>query len=250
MLSELIKQITLNYSDENYRKYIAAKFTIYFAAFIMTVMTIFSFLTENIPIFRLDIIISTVLISAIFLARKKSLIFIAQSVVILISSGATVLVYLNKGGDGTTYWLFISVFFIMMLLGYKKGMYYTSIMFLITAVMMFNWIGDTLSLEEFIRFAVSSIVLISTIFFYELSISSIISELFKKNGELSTALNEIEVLGGLLPICSHCHSIRDDKGYWENIESYFQAHSHINFTHSICPGCQTELYSDLDFPEE
>ncbi len=58
-----------------------------------------------------------------------------------------------------------------------------------------------------------------------------------KNQELLQALNEIELLKGLLPICSYCKKIRDDQGYWEQIDTYFQKKSAIEFTHGICPDC-------------
>ena len=63
--------------------------------------------------------------------------------------------------------------------------------------------------------------------------------------DLRKALGEVKTLSGLLPICSSCKKIRDDKGYWNQIEVYIQAHSDADFSHSICPGCAKELYPDL-----
>ena len=60
--------------------------------------------------------------------------------------------------------------------------------------------------------------------------------------ELQIALSEVKVLGGLLPICSSCKKIRDDEGYWNQIESYIQQHSDAEFSHGICPDCASELY--------
>lgn len=57
---------------------------------------------------------------------------------------------------------------------------------------------------------------------------------------------EVKTLGGLLPICSHCKKIRDDKGYWNQIESYIQANSEAEFSHSICQECAKEHYPDMD----
>lgn len=61
---------------------------------------------------------------------------------------------------------------------------------------------------------------------------------------------QVETLSGLLPVCSSCHKIRDDSGYWEQIESYVSTHSEANFTHSVCPTCAKELYPDLDIYED
>jgi hypothetical protein len=68
--------------------------------------------------------------------------------------------------------------------------------------------------------------------------------------ELQVALIEIKTLSGLLPICSYCKKIRDDKGYWNIIESYVQKHSNAQFTHSICPECAKKHYPDLDIFED
>ena len=63
--------------------------------------------------------------------------------------------------------------------------------------------------------------------------------------ELQEALANIKTLRGLLPICSHCKKIRDDKGYWNQIESYIRDHSGAEFTHGMCPECMKKLYPDL-----
>jgi PAS domain S-box-containing protein len=63
--------------------------------------------------------------------------------------------------------------------------------------------------------------------------------------ELQEALANIKTLHGLLPICSYCKKIRDDKGYWNQIESYIRDHSAAEFTHGMCPECMKKLYPDL-----
>ena len=68
----------------------------------------------------------------------------------------------------------------------------------------------------------------------------------EKHNKLSEALKEIKVLSGLLPICASCKKIRDDTGYWNQIESYINQHSEAEFSHSICPDCAKNLYPDLD----
>ena len=55
-----------------------------------------------------------------------------------------------------------------------------------------------------------------------------------------------KVLSGLLPICSSCKKIRDDKGCWNRIETYISEHSRVEFSHSICPDCAREIYPDLE----
>ncbi len=62
--------------------------------------------------------------------------------------------------------------------------------------------------------------------------------------ELQAALAEIKTLRGFIPICSHCKSIRDDKGYWNEIAEYIQDHTEAQFSHSICPDCTKVLYPE------
>ena len=68
--------------------------------------------------------------------------------------------------------------------------------------------------------------------------------------ELKDALLKVKTLSGLLPICASCKKIRDDNGYWNQIESYIKAHSEAEFSHSICPNCAKKLYPDLDLSVE
>jgi PAS domain S-box-containing protein len=68
----------------------------------------------------------------------------------------------------------------------------------------------------------------------------------KEHDKLLKALKEIKTLSGFLPICASCKKIRDDKGYWNQIEAYIQQHSDAQFSHAICPACAKKLYPDLE----
>ena len=63
--------------------------------------------------------------------------------------------------------------------------------------------------------------------------------------ELQEALDKVKLLSGLLPICASCKKIRDDQGYWKQIETYIHEHSEAKFSHGICPECATKLYPDF-----
>jgi HAMP domain-containing protein len=66
--------------------------------------------------------------------------------------------------------------------------------------------------------------------------------------ELQVSLEKVKLLSGLLPICASCKKIRDDKGYWFEIESYIRDHSEANFSHGVCPECAKRLYPELYEP--
>lgn len=60
--------------------------------------------------------------------------------------------------------------------------------------------------------------------------------------KLLVALKEVKTLQGFIPICASCKNIRDDQGYWNEIEEYIQDHSGATFSHSMCPECSERLY--------
>lgn len=66
--------------------------------------------------------------------------------------------------------------------------------------------------------------------------------------ELQTALAQVKRLSGLLPICSSCKKIRNDQGYWEQVEVYIRDHSDVDFSHGICPDCYKKLYPPELYP--
>ena len=64
--------------------------------------------------------------------------------------------------------------------------------------------------------------------------------------ELKDALAKVRQLSGMLPICAGCKKIRDDKGYWNQIEVYIRDHSEAEFTHGLCPDCAKKYYEELE----
>lgn len=67
----------------------------------------------------------------------------------------------------------------------------------------------------------------------------------QRTSELEKALAEIKQLQGIIPICASCKKIRDDQGYWNQLEVYITAHSDAEFSHGICPECCKSLYPEL-----
>jgi hypothetical protein len=63
--------------------------------------------------------------------------------------------------------------------------------------------------------------------------------------KLQSALAEVKVLSGFLPICATCKKIRDDRGYWKQLEAYFSDHSELQFSHGICPDCAEDYLAEL-----
>lgn len=70
-------------------------------------------------------------------------------------------------------------------------------------------------------------------------------QLEKMVNDLQKSLATIKTLEGIIPICASCKKIRDDKGYWNQVETYIRARTDAEFTHSICPDCTKKLYPEL-----
>ena len=63
--------------------------------------------------------------------------------------------------------------------------------------------------------------------------------------DLQKALDEVKKLSGLIPICSHCKKVRDDNGYWDQVEDYISKRSDVDFSHGICPDCMKKYYPKI-----
>lgn len=70
-------------------------------------------------------------------------------------------------------------------------------------------------------------------------------ELETKNAELQKLLEEVKTLRGILPVCSYCKKVRNDKGYWEKVDVYISDHTLAEISHGICPDCLEEHLSDF-----
>jgi len=70
-------------------------------------------------------------------------------------------------------------------------------------------------------------------------------QLQEKNTQLQEALDNIKTLKGFIPICANCKKVRDDEGFWEQVEIYVRDHTEAEFSHGICPDCMQELYPEL-----
>lgn len=93
------------------------------------------------------------------------------------------------------------------------------------------------------------VVILATLFLWSWSLRRQVcrktSQLEVTNEKLTKALAEVKQLSGFLPICASCKNIRDDKGYWNQIESYISQHSEAKFSHGICPECAKKLYPEF-----
>ncbi|HTX19312.1 MAG TPA: two-component regulator propeller domain-containing protein, partial [Bacteroidota bacterium] len=85
---------------------------------------------------------------------------------------------------------------------------------------------------------------------YQIRVLSLVRHERELEARIQEAMANIKVLGGLIPICSNCKKIRNDKGYWDLLEGYIQQHSEAKFSHGLCPDCAKLLYPDVFPPKD
>ncbi len=88
-------------------------------------------------------------------------------------------------------------------------------------------------------------VILGTIIFIKVT-EPLIKNLHDTVSQLQDALANVSQLSGLLPICAYCKKIRDDNGYWNQLEAYLQKHTEAEFSHGICPDCERKLRSEME----
>jgi transcriptional regulator with PAS, ATPase and Fis domain len=67
--------------------------------------------------------------------------------------------------------------------------------------------------------------------------------------ELESMRDQVKILQGLIPICAHCKKIRNDQGFWTQLEAYLVEHSEADFTHGICPECMAQYFEEFDIKD-
>jgi hypothetical protein len=87
-------------------------------------------------------------------------------------------------------------------------------------------------------------------FMVALFVGLLLSHLQQRNEQLTQALAEVKTLTGLLPICAWCKKVRDDGGYWRQVEDYFRRRSQIEFTHGMCTDCAEKFRDETVVDEE
>ncbi len=91
----------------------------------------------------------------------------------------------------------------------------------------------------------AALLFIALMIFYYKKRMLYVKQLLEKNKMLEEAQGKIKTLSGIIPICMHCKKIRDDQGYWDQLEKFITEHSEAVFSHSLCPDCKEKYYKDV-----
>lgn len=168
-------------------------------------------------------------------------------------SGFIVLSYLGYelavgGAEGHAFlWFYFFPIAAFYLFGKKEGFVWVLISLVLSTVFLLTPLLYEYKIGIVIRFVVTYSLVSILAFGLEYSRNWYYQKLLFEKKLLEEALYEVKKLQGLLPICSVCKKIRDDKGYWNQIEGYIQTHSEAKFSHGMCPDCSDKLYGDQDW---
>ncbi len=164
-------------------------------------------------------------------------------------------VAIGAGKESALYWVFVLPLLLFFFQGRRDGLISVGFVFLLLSLFLFlpglvhaHDYGMKTGLRFYLSFLFVAVIgygLESSRYRFSDMLRREHEELLDEKANLEKALKQIKTLRGLLPMCASCKKIRDDSGYWKQIESYIHEHSDAKFSHGICPDCAKELYPDI-----
>lgn len=234
----------------------------------MLAFGLYNFLRAQYLLFSLILLSATgLVIGWLFLRRHSAGRFVYRINTFLFS--LLILYMLLIGGEGGSkiLWMYTFPLISFFLLGKNEGLFWS--MAVVTLSILLFWnpfeysIAYEYSIDFKIRFVATYLIVSAVTYWFETfryryrrdieqKTQTLQQEIAERKhaeqeqerliDELQKALDEVKTLSGFLPICASCKKIRDDQGYWKQIESYLRDHSSAKFSHSICPECNNRLY--------
>ncbi len=185
-------------------------------------------------------------IGIVMFQRLQNILMASRIVLACVLALLTCVLAIGGGGGYAYLWLFFYPLAAFFIFGQKEGFFWVLASLLLSSVFLFTDLGTfQYPLDAAARFVVTYSLVSGLTWGLESTRNRYYSELNDEKESLQRALNQVKTLQGLLPICASCKKIRDDKGYWNQLETYLHKHSDAQFTHGCCPECAKVLYSDL-----
>ncbi len=166
---------------------------------------------------------------------SMSMTILPLSVYMLMVYGIAVFIFLEPVGSAVFFFVSFSLFVLMLPFGMLNQREVAVNIWNAVALNVFAWITSRLIFGFRLRSFLDNTM-----------IQRKNSELETEKKNLEEALAKVRHLSGLLPICASCKKVRDDGGYWQQVEEYVAERSEATFSHSFCPECMKKLYPDLD----
>jgi hypothetical protein len=217
---------------------------------------IYNYSINSVRELKISVILISIIVTAYIALKKLDSDMLIYRICLLLLCMSLFYSVPNGAGQGTSlYWLYIFPLLFFFFFGKKEGLIWFIIFsfclfFVILSSSVFGWYsyGNTTVLRFIITYIIVAMIGYGLESSRELS-NKLLAEnnqvLLQEKQRLEIAIDEIKTLSDLLPICSSCKKIRDDKGYWNQIESYIASHTNAKFSHGICPDCAKRLYPEF-----
>jgi len=156
-------------------------------------------------------------------------------------------------GESETLWLLVYPLVAFYLFGTTEGLIWIAVVSLPSALFIFfpgPFNANAYSGQFLIALVIAFIFNVVLSYLLESLRARFNLRLKSQNAELMNALADVKKLSGFIPICSSCKKIRDDKGFWNQLEKYILDHSEAKFSHGICPECAEKLYPEININPE
>lgn len=241
---------------EKTRKRLFAQLCVTFFLIAILGFTIVDFIEGDTLEEVIDIIAGMILIAGfIGLIKLDADLLIYRLMLVMLSVSYLYNVSIGSGNGTAIYWLFSFPIVFVFFLGKNEGGVACAIFFGMLCVLLIN--PFSLDIYSYgigvsLRFLTSLLLVALIAYSLEASREKYIhlltveqTNLLDEKQNLERALKEVKTLSGLIPICSNCKKIRDDEGYWQQVETYVRNHSTADFSHGICPECYEKLYPDF-----
>jgi hypothetical protein len=193
------------------------------------------------------------LVALIFLTGSwfpvfKKFLFLSSSIFIFVlSSFCTILMVMGDNTSFNPYFLGLffgyAGIFTTVGMGYRASFLSMILSFVFFDAVLFLTVKTSLQILMLYHFFLPGIMLVFGYAGY--LVEKMSRDNFVTSRELQESMENVKQLSGLLPICSVCKKVRDDKGYWSQIESYITAHSEAGFTHGYCPECAKKIEEEI-----
>lgn len=239
-----------NYDLEILRKLVMLNILIFISSSFLVILGTVAVIQNNILLFAVDFIVAFLLVVLlVWLRIRRDPVLPAH--VATFGTGLFFLFLVANGGVNQTafVWCYTFPLASIFLLGKSRGVAATIVLLvfiigIFATGKQFPYFSEY-STDLIIRFIASYMVVFLFSFVMEKIRVVIQDQLIVANNKLRESLEEVKLLSGLLPICSSCKKIRDDSGYWNQLETYIHDHSDVEFSHSICPDCAKKLYPEF-----
>ncbi|MCX7727225.1 MAG: hypothetical protein N2053_10310 [Chitinispirillaceae bacterium] len=181
----------------------------------------------------------------VVLNRAKSYYLTIRIIIVLIASALFYELYIGGGNGFAFMWIMLMPLSIVFMIGFKEGFFWVLGIIIVMSILMFGKFGYVYKNDFSARFIIIFSILTLLSCCIEFLRERYLNQLITEKEELKKALDQIHILKGMVPICASCKRIRDDQGFWTQIETYIKEHSEIEFSHGLCPECQAKIYPSL-----